>query len=834
MLAWKEKVADRLARLLADSPVSPSPAQAAVAPSQAKSFPAEPFIPPKTSSLSSYVFSLLPTSNLGHEQNSPCSETLRPLPPESRPKQWRGSDLTWKDSPLELSEESGSESERDERNGNFGNDQALQSYRSINNSNGNEETSTSDCAVTLRCLTEKSVFVSPKLFAFFQSSLPGTLKGCHWVLLYSTWKHGISLRTLLRRSENIQGPCLLIVGDMQGAVFGGLLNSPLRPTEKRKYQGTNQTFVFTTIHGEPRLFRPTGANRFYYLCLNDALAFGGGGSFALCVDEDLLHGSSGSCETFGNSCLAHSPEFELKNVEAFWELSEMLFTHCCSFQKFLWCNYIDRTFRTAEACHGADEEDALPPLLLPARRRRRRLRAGAGGHHPPGLRGPPPLPPRNRSAIVQVDAAPFKQWHSQAWVEEEMMFRTRILLGRMGIYDQYQDWRLDVDNMTYDELLDLEDRIGHVSTGLREDETIQSLRMVKYSAFNPNHFCTEMDRRCSICQEEFEANEETGKLSCGHSYHVAHILFVDSPVGVGFSFSRDPKGYYVGEISSSLQLHKFLNKWFNEHPEYLANPFYIGGESYAGKTVPFLAQMISEGIILIALVALLFADNNATWSGIVHIYLHCNCSGVEAGMKSAPNLKGYLVGNPSTEERIDFGSRVPYAHGFGIISHQLYEDGRRWLGLRWQQEDEDPTGGEESRVGQQLFHPPARTPFSCFYYGYDLSYFWANDRRTRDALGIKEGTVDEWVRCHDEGELPYERDLESVIKYHLNLTSRGYRALVFSGDHDLLVPHLGTQAWVRSLNFPIVDDWRPGISIYNKLLKQHDVRDDQGWRAYST
>lgn len=83
-----------------------------------------------------------------------------------------------------MSEESGSESERDERNGNFGNDQALQSYRSINNSNGNEETSTSDCAVTLRYLTEKSMFVSPKLFAFFQSSLPGTLKGCHWVLLY--------------------------------------------------------------------------------------------------------------------------------------------------------------------------------------------------------------------------------------------------------------------------------------------------------------------------------------------------------------------------------------------------------------------------------------------------------------------------------------------------------------------------------------------------------------------------------------------------------------------------------------------------------------------------
>jgi hypothetical protein len=31
------------------------------------------------------------------------------------------------------------------------------------------------------------------------------------------------------------------------------------------------------------------------------------------------------------------------------------------------------------------------------------------------------------------------------------------------------------------------------------------------------------------------------------------------------------------------------------------------------------------------------------------------------------------VGNPRTGEIIDFSSRVPYAHGFGIISDQLYE-----------------------------------------------------------------------------------------------------------------------------------------------------------------
>ncbi|KAF8690824.1 hypothetical protein HU200_041220 [Digitaria exilis] len=78
----------------------------------------------------------------------------------------------------------------------------------------------------------------------------------------------------------------------------------------------------------------------------------------------------------------------------------------------------------------------------------------------------------------------------------------------------------------------------------------------------------------------------------------------------------------------------------------------------------------------------------------------------------------------------------------------------------------------------ELNHPPARPPVGCMTYGYYLSYFWANDRRTREALGIKKGTMDEWVRCHDK-ELPYTTDLGSVIKYHRNVTTRGYRALVY-------------------------------------------------------
>ncbi|KAL6546042.1 hypothetical protein OROGR_009916 [Orobanche gracilis] len=190
-------------------------------------------------------------------------------------------------------------------------------------------------------LLDESLFVSRDLYQFFEASLPNIVKGCEWVLLYRAVRQDMVYHftrlsgtvhilmvlvywtctfTEVDYSSGTDGVHNLsgtdgITGDKQGAVFGGLLDCPLKPTAKRKYQGTNQSFVFTTLYGEPRLFGPTGANRYFYLCLDNLLALGGGANFALSLNEDLLSGTSGPCETFGNSCLAHDHEFELKNVE---------------------------------------------------------------------------------------------------------------------------------------------------------------------------------------------------------------------------------------------------------------------------------------------------------------------------------------------------------------------------------------------------------------------------------------------------------------------------------------------------------------------------------------
>ncbi|KAM3350414.1 hypothetical protein ACQJBY_022899 [Aegilops geniculata] len=61
-----------------------------------------------------------------------------------------------------------------------------------------------------------------------------------------------------------------------------------------------------------------------------------------------------------------------------------------------------------------------------------------------------------------------------------------------NVVDEHRDMRLDIDSMTYEELLALEEHIGDVNT---ENEA------------------------CIICQEEYKAEDCVGILDCGHRYH---------------------------------------------------------------------------------------------------------------------------------------------------------------------------------------------------------------------------------------------------------------------------------------------------------------------------
>jgi len=73
----------------------------------------------------------------------------------------------------------------------------------------------------------------------------------------------------------------------------------------------------------------------------------------------------------------------------------------------------------------------------------------------------------------------------------------------------------------------------------------------------------------------------------------ANIMFVDNPVGTGFSYVDTNS--YVHELDEMAnQFVTFLEKWFTLFPEYEHDDLYFAGESYAGQYIPYIAKAILD------------------------------------------------------------------------------------------------------------------------------------------------------------------------------------------------------------------------------------------------
>ncbi|XP_013080651.2 probable serine carboxypeptidase CPVL [Biomphalaria glabrata] len=75
------------------------------------------------------------------------------------------------------------------------------------------------------------------------------------------------------------------------------------------------------------------------------------------------------------------------------------------------------------------------------------------------------------------------------------------------------------------------------------------------------------------------------------------MLYIDNPVGVGFSYSDNgEEGYRSTQEEYIRDLYEFIQQFYVMFPEYLQRELYIGGQSYAGKYVPAFAYRIHEEI----------------------------------------------------------------------------------------------------------------------------------------------------------------------------------------------------------------------------------------------
>ncbi|CAL0304578.1 unnamed protein product [Lupinus luteus] len=317
----------------------------------------------------------------------------------------------------------------------------------------------------------------------------------------------------------------------------------------------------------------------------------------------------------------------------------------------------------------------------------------------------------------------------------------------------------------------------------------------------------------------------------------------DSPAGVGFSYSKNKSDYSTGDLKTSIDSHTFLLEWFKLYPEFLPNPFFLTGESFAGIYVPTLAQQIVQGFM--------------------------------AGAKPKLNFKGYMIGNGVTDDKFDGNAMVPFAHGMGLISDQIFEDTKTQCKGKYYGDDlnkncvkmlnkvdkviEDVniydilepcyhgSGNQTNTISnnrlplsfRKLGETDKPMPIRRRMFGRawplrqhvksgnvptwpqlsssstpctddEVATEWLNNEAVRKAIHTAEkSVVSKWELCTDN--IKYNHDEGSMIPFHKKLTSQGYRALIFSGDHDLCVPYTGSQAWTSSMGYKIVDEWRPWL-----------------------
>ncbi|MEW5320025.1 MAG: hypothetical protein WDW38_011130 [Sanguina aurantia] len=344
----------------------------------------------------------------------------------------------------------------------------------------------------------------------------------------------------------------------------------------------------------------------------------------------------------------------------------------------------------------------------------------------------------------------------------------------------------------------------------------------------------------------------------------ANVLYLESPAGVGFSSSRHRSDYVTNDTATTRDAEVFLRLWFQRHPQYTANPFFITGESYAGIYVPLLSLAVAEGN--------------------------------DKGRMPFINIQGYAVGNGCTDERIDGNALPLFGVGKSLLPYGEYMELQESCGGEFWNRTEgtecdalfndllnDVAGLNVYDVLEDCYHSPMPSSvthriapsklqtrhgdswrplnFHLATHGSSQTWacaqlgdaqeggrlrirqqplmvqllmvqllmvqlllsagsaraitglkqtppctdsrqasLWLNDPEVRAALHAD--PLDEsdgpWDICSDR--ISYTHDAGSMIPVHRALMdTHGLHALIYSGDHDMAVPHTGSEAWTSGM-----------------------------------
>lgn len=255
---------------------------------------------------------------------------------------------------------------------------------------------------------------------------------------------------------------------------------------------------------------------------------------------------------------------------------------------------------------------------------------------------------------------------------------------------------------------------------------------------------------------------------------VSSIIFVDQPVGTGFSYSTDIRDIRHDEEGVGEDMYDFFQAFFAAHPEYAKNKFFVTGESYAGHYVPAVAGRLHKALK--------------------------NKEGVPI------NLKGFAIGNGLTQPDIQYEAYADYALDMNLITEDDYN---KMSKLYPACAASIKLCGPKGTIGclaaylvcQSIFNSILAVAGNINYYDvrkecqgslcYDFSNLdnFLNNASTREALGVGNR---KFVSCsplvYEAMIVDWMKNLEKGIP---ELLEDGIELLVYAGEYDLICNWLG-------------------------------------------
>ncbi|KAA8896541.1 pheromone-processing carboxypeptidase kex1 [Sphaerosporella brunnea] len=282
------------------------------------------------------------------------------------------------------------------------------------------------------------------------------------------------------------------------------------------------------------------------------------------------------------------------------------------------------------------------------------------------------------------------------------------------------------------------------------------------------------------------------------SWHeFANVLFVDQPVGTGFSYVNTD--HYLTELNQmSDQFIIFLTKFFEMFPEYEADDIYIAGESYAGQHIPYITDAILK-------------------------------RNEQAGVKTPWSVKGLLIGNGWIDPEPQYLSYTTFAYKHGVLEKDSNKAKAIEMQLSICMQDlargganhVDTTSCERvlNDILSRTQHKNDKGENVC-YNMYDVRLTdsfpscgmnWPPDlekltpylrrKDVTEALHINPDKKAGWTECAGAVSSAFRaRNSKPSVTLLANILEK-VPVLLFSGDQDLICNHIGTEELINNLSW---------------------------------